>query len=340
MTATRRQPKGTLKTITLGGLLDFKFPVREHLVAPWLRQGESAMLWADSGQGKTMLALSLALAVAGGGGLLGWKSATPRAVLFVDGEMHVGDLQERLALLAGAVTGCDLEAARRNLTVLSRQHQGGDVTFPDLAKEEGRDRILLEARKANAELLILDNFSTLAEISDENEASAMSPVLAFLLRLKQDGRACILVHHSNKSGEAFRGSSKLAATFEVIIGLKRTDGSRAANGTNFTLEWTKYRGQPTAATRAFEATFTTLDGGPKWTSRAALGEEISVLLEAVESCRYGSQDEMAEALGWHKTKVSKLKAKAITAGKVTREHWEMCLEAGLDGAEGALGRDF
>ena len=82
------------------------------------------MLWADSGLGKTMLALSLSLAVAGGGELLGWKSEKPRAVLYVDGEMHIQDLRERLATLAGAVTGCDMGAARRNLTVLSRQDQG------------------------------------------------------------------------------------------------------------------------------------------------------------------------------------------------------------------------
>ncbi|TLU71259.1 AAA family ATPase [Lichenicoccus roseus] len=340
MTSTRRKPTAALKTITLGSLLDFKLATRDHLVAPWLRQCESAMLWADSGQGKTMLALSLALAVAGGGELLGWSATTPRKVLYVDGEMHIGDLQERLALLAGAVTGCDLEAARRNLTVLSRQHQHGDVTFPDLAKEEGRNCILQEARRVSAELVILDNFSTLAEVSDENEASAMSPVLAFLLRLKQDERACILVHHSNKSGEAFRGSSKLAATFEVIIGLKRTDGSRATSGTNFTLEWTKYRGQPTAATRAFEASFTSTDGPPRWTCRAALSEEISVLLEAVESCAYGSQNAVAEALAWDKTKVSKVKNKAMAAGKITRERWEMCLAASAEGAGEGVAQDF
>ena len=34
---------------------------------PWLKQGESAMVYAAPGVGKSMLALTLALGVAGGG---------------------------------------------------------------------------------------------------------------------------------------------------------------------------------------------------------------------------------------------------------------------------------
>ncbi len=341
MKTTTRQPEGSLKTISLAHLLAHQFPVREHLVAPWLRQGESAMLWASSGLGKTMLSLSLALAVAGGGELLGWRSDKPRNVLFVDGEMSIIDLQERLQMLSGTIDGCDLAAAGRNLTVLSRQHQGADVRFPDLATEDGRTAIVDQARALDTDLIILDNFSTLAEVADENEAAAMSPVLAFLLRLKQEGRACILVHHSGKSGETFRGSSKLATTFEVIIGLKPVNGHRASAGTAFSLEWTKYRGTPTASTRPFEATLPVAETGAKWASRAALSEEISQLVEAVESCRYGTQDQVAEALGWDKSKVSKVKTKAIAANAITREQWDGCLSEGMTGGfEGPRTADF
>lgn len=81
------------------------------------------------------------------------------------------------------------------------------------------------AQRGGAELVLLDNFSTLCEVMDENDAAAMTPTLGFLLRFKQARIACVLVHHSNKGGETFRGSSKLATTFEVIIGLMKPEGA-------------------------------------------------------------------------------------------------------------------
>ena len=177
-----------------------EFPRRDHLLTPWLRQGESALVWAQSGVGKTLLTLTMALAVAGGGEFLEWRCATPRRVLVVDGEMHSEDLKERLTVLAGTVSGFDPEAAADNLLLMPRTWQkGGNVDFPDIVKPEGQALIIKEAQNHKADLVILDNFSTLADVVDENEAAAMSPVLTFLLRLKQDGIACILVHHAGKN---------------------------------------------------------------------------------------------------------------------------------------------
>ena len=66
------------------------------------------MVYAATGVGKSMFALSAALAIAGGGEFLGWKSderANGRQwrVLYIDGEMHVGDIQERVRMLMHAV---------------------------------------------------------------------------------------------------------------------------------------------------------------------------------------------------------------------------------------------
>lgn len=59
MKTLSRVPQGGLQTVTPAGLLAHPFPIREHLVAPCLRQGESAMLWAPTGLGKTMLSLPI-----------------------------------------------------------------------------------------------------------------------------------------------------------------------------------------------------------------------------------------------------------------------------------------
>ena len=66
------------------------------------------MVYAATGVGKSMFALSAALAIAGGGEFLGWKpderaNGAGWRVLYIDGEMHVADIQERARMLMHAV---------------------------------------------------------------------------------------------------------------------------------------------------------------------------------------------------------------------------------------------
>ena len=57
--------KNVLKAPTLQQLLGTTFSEREYLLFPWLREQESCMVYAETGVGKSLLALSAALAVAG-----------------------------------------------------------------------------------------------------------------------------------------------------------------------------------------------------------------------------------------------------------------------------------
>lgn len=319
-----------LKAVSLGELLAHPFRRREHLLTPWLRQGESAMVWAATGLGKTMLTLSMALAIAGGGEFLGWNNATPRRVLVMDGEMHAEDLKDRLMMLMPTVNGLDREAAAGNLHLIARQFQGPDVSFPDIAKPEGQTEVLRQIRSHEAELVILDNFATLAEVQDENEASAMTPVLTFLLRLKQAGVACILVHHSGKTGADFRGSSKLSTTFEVILGLKAHEDAVVGSGATFTTAWTKFRGAPHPAVRDALVTLATgPDGASAWTSTPAESDAMRKLLEAVRSGRFTAQKDLAAHLDVSPGQVTKLKGRAVRDGRITTAEWDEHLNASL-----------
>jgi hypothetical protein len=89
--------------------------------------------------------------------------------------------------------------------------------------------------------VVLDNFSTLGEVEDENQASSFNAIQQFLLQLKVQGVATILVHHANKTGEDFRGSSKLAATFETIIKLERLRDRGTHDTAQFRVGWDKVR---------------------------------------------------------------------------------------------------
>ncbi len=68
------------------------------------------------------------------------------------------------------------------------------------------------------------------------------PIVDFLACLKQEGIACILVHHANKGRKGFRGSSMLATTFETI-GRLSTPQKFHPGDLCFSLEWEKFRGR-------------------------------------------------------------------------------------------------
>ena len=91
------------RTFNLEQLLNLKLPPREFILEPILRERESAMIYAWRGAGKTQLGLGLAYAIASGGTILRWQAPRPRRVVYVDGEMSLNTMQERLRQIqAGA----------------------------------------------------------------------------------------------------------------------------------------------------------------------------------------------------------------------------------------------
>ena len=181
----------------------------------------------------------------------------------------------------------------------------------------------------------MDNLSTLTSFNDENSASDFNDIVKFLLRLKQEGIACLLVHHSNKGGESYRGSSKIATTFEAIIQLKEVDlKSTDIDGTTrFCLSWTKYRGKREGGAGiplAFALASVLSDdedsgvkgGELRWLCSSGEDSEIETVLEMVRSGDFGSQKEIAEALGIATGKMSGLKRKAIMDKHITLDEWE------------------
>ena len=86
--APRRRPP--LQPLGLDEFLNLYIPPRQMLLSPILPERSLAMLYAPRGVGKTLLGLSIGLAVASGSPLLRWSTPHPRRVLYVDGEMPSG----------------------------------------------------------------------------------------------------------------------------------------------------------------------------------------------------------------------------------------------------------
>ena len=178
-------------------------------------------------------------------------------------------------------------------------------------------------RQDAIDLVILDNFSTLGEVEDENAASSFNAIQQFLLQLKVQGVATMLVHHAGKSGD-FRGSSKLAATFETIIKLERLGSSVEHGAAAFRVRWDKVRaGGPKrkvreVAARLIEDPFVE-PAASKWDYATADIERLDELKERLADGEFQNQKEIADHFDVSKTMARKYIDKGITLGLWTQE---------------------
>ncbi|WEK51075.1 MAG: AAA family ATPase [Candidatus Kaistia colombiensis] len=318
------RPVKPLVSISAGELMARSFPERQYVIDPWLRTGETALVWAASGVGKTMLSLSLAMAMATGGSAGPWKSDRPCSVLYIDGEMHQQDIRDRLIMLqeTKAVTiGPDATLGDK-LFFVNRQGQDPEATFYDLTTEDGQAALLDMCQAVGAEVLILDNFTTLSEgLEDENASTSFKAIQGFLLTTKQIGLTTILVHHARKDGHAFRGSASIEVTFEVVLELQKPAIARVG-GASFVPQFRKFR-QKTDE-RLLPRTWSLTDDGWEVSDEVVAGEDDPVVL-CLRSLDFISQQEIAKHLGMSKGTVSKRLTKAIEMKVISRDDASECL---------------
>ena len=140
------------------GIIDFlklDVPAREMLLSPILPERSLGNAVCTSGCGKSWLGLSIGLAVAAGESLLRWSAPRQRNVLYVDGEMPLVSLQERLKEIS---VGMGSSISNDRFRILAADAVEGGI---NLSTDEGQQAI--EPLLTDIDLLILDNLSTLAD---------------------------------------------------------------------------------------------------------------------------------------------------------------------------------
>lgn len=94
---------------------------------------------------------------------------------------------------------------------------------------------------ADADLVVVDNLSTLCRALKENEADSWAPVQAWCLGLRRQGKSVLLVHHDRKNGGQ-RGTSKKEDVLDSVIGLRRPPDYKSEEGARFEIHFEKSRG--------------------------------------------------------------------------------------------------
>lgn len=296
-----------LKVVNVVELLETTCKPRELILSPWLATQSLSMLYACRGVGKTYVALNIAYAVASGNKFFGWDVAKPRGVLFIDGEMPIYALQERVSMIA---IGSGKEATQNLLFVTPDLQKS---CMPDLATVEGQKQIEPYISD-EVELIIVDNLSALIRTGRENEAESWQPIQDWALRLRARGKSVLFVHHSNKSGNQ-RGTSRREDLLDVVINLKRPSNYTQEKGALFEVHFEKSRYLYGDEVAPFEAQLLTNDDDTQyWTTRSL---EESIYEKVINLCKNGrSQKECAIELGVHKSSVSKYLKRAREEGKI------------------------
>lgn len=293
-------PQMLYRALALNEFLSLDVKPRAQLLAPILPEKGLAMLYGPRGLGKTHVALSIAYAVASGGSALKWTAPAPRRVLFIDGEMPLATLQERIA---GHVRAHPTGPSPDDFQILAADYfQDG---LPNLGTVEGQRAIdhLLEG----VALVVIDNLSTLASVGKDNDAESWTPVQSWLLSLRRRGLSVLLVHHAGKGGQQ-RGTSRREDVLDTVIALRRPEDYTAPDGARFEVHFEKARGLHGEEAKSFEAKLEVRDGAATWSIRDLEDSELKLILSmhaAGETVR-----DIGRELGMSKSRVQRLIDKA------------------------------
>ena len=296
-----------LVPITAAKLLSLTVPIRQMALAPVLPLPGLAMLYGPRGTGKTFVALTIAHAIAAGGSAsaLRWHAYKQLRVLYLDGEMPAGLLQERLAEI---VLGAGHMTPPAVLSFLCADLLTAGL--PSLARPAMQAAVTAAA--ADYDVLVLDNLSALAGGLRENEADDWQPIQTWLLGLRRLGKTVLIVHHAGKGGQQ-RGTSRREDVLDTVIALRRPADYEPDQGARVEVHLEKARGLAGPEASPFEARLIAAPGGGlTWSVtdlRDANRERAEGLLAEGMSIR-----DVAEETGLSRSAVHRLKKAAERGG--------------------------
>lgn len=301
------------------------------LMSPWLREGQITFIYGQYGSGKSLLTLNIAM-------LLGltiddtanwdigeWQVKNPTGCLYIDGEMGVVELRERMDQFD--------YLGKQEFPVL-----GFPIPLYQLATE---DDFYLSERKNQLQiiswfkdhpdykLLILDSVTTLFGLTDENNnAEWNTRINPFLRDLKALGIATIILHHSGKDEKkGLRGASAMGAMAHNIFSLINHKDKNIDDGeAYFTLVKIKQRAAGIQF-KSFDIHYKQ-DSGMKetrWETERSMkrstedlnDNEIGIVKKLING--KASQNKIADKMGCTQSFVSQVKKKAKDLGYLNVE---------------------
>ena len=215
-------------TMTAESLRAKTMPPIEWLIEGMIPTGSTVSLGGTSNVGKTrwLAALVTGLAV-GATQRMGLPPCQAASSLWIANEERTDDIERRIKAVVLQ------HGDKRSLPISVRGKDSGmmrlialnEIGTPQI-DTEGVARIVAQARKVNAKLIVLDPYITLSDAMDENSAtSAAALTKAFILLSAATGAAVVHAHHTPKDrskdhdwyrgdASAWRGSGAIYSSLD------------------------------------------------------------------------------------------------------------------------------
>jgi len=285
---------------TATDLLNRDIPAREVLLkqgdTPVLYEASLNQIFATRGLGKTNLALGLAGSLATGKDCLRYTPAKASNVLYVDGEMPLVQLQERIRLFVGDVP---------SFRYVNAEDLPG-CRIPSLSVKDGKGQqaIIAAVETHEIQVLVLDSLATLFRFETNDERSWIE-LEDFFKLLRQKYRLCVVtLHHAGKAGLQ-RGHSRGDDLLDVSIKLEKFPEWEPGDGLQFQLKYEKVRHG--GYLESFDAAL--IDGKWEVNPPTASTEEVKELLDKGKG-----RIAVAKATGVPEWKVRKIQAQLKAEG--------------------------
>src|SRR5215472_13474129 len=150
-------------------LAELSLPERKKLIGEWFLEGDYGIIFGSRGLGKSWMALGLATALATKGTFGPYQSEVELPVLYVDGEMLLSAVRERVLALKGS---CPENLYILNHEVLFREGQ----RTVNLANSDTQEAILSVCLESGIKVVFFDNLSCLAIGVAEDKSDAWEPI--------------------------------------------------------------------------------------------------------------------------------------------------------------------
>lgn len=311
-----KSPQGNIKALDLHELAKMQFKARQPLLSPWLHSQDLCMLFAARGVGKTHFAMAISYAVATGGSFLSWQADKPRKVLYLDGELPGNVMQTRLLT---HLTKTEPEPGF--FRIFTPDLLDMEDLMPDLATSEGQ-AVINTMIESDTALIVIDNLSAWARGSrSENDAESWLPIATWVLALRRQGIAVLIIHHAGKGGQQ-RGTSKREDLLDVVIRLSRPIDYDPKQGARFELIFTKARNLYGDQAEGLEITLNEdNEGAAVWHFTTLEG---STYQRVIDLANEGiSQSEIARELDVNRSTVNRHYRKAYEAGMISKSFKEV-----------------